>query len=143
MTVHGGSNRENQRKNCRFQRPIFFERVHPWVSRMIVWKSSGIVPWGFWLLCIWYEVKVQNLTKQSKAMFLRAPLHTKILILGDFKHFWERSFFDHCTAQWSEGVTKPPWSSEQIEANLSFLEASGYILNRKVFFNILNAWITP
>ena len=30
-------------------------------------------------------------------------------------------------AQWSEGVTKPPWSSEQIEV-LSFLEAFGYIL---------------
>ena len=30
-----------------------------------------------------------------------------------------------CIAQWSEGVTKSPWSSEQIEVNLSFLEAFG------------------
>ena len=42
-------------------------------------------------------------------------------------------------AQWSEGVTKPPWSSEQIEVNLSFLEAFGYILSRKVFLYIFNA----
>ena len=36
-------------------------------------------------------------------------------------------------AQWSEGVTKPPWSSEQIEVNLNFLEGFGYILRRKIF----------
>ena len=35
----------------------------------------------------------------------------------------------YCSAQWSEGVTKPFWSSEQIEVNLSFLEALGYILS--------------
>ena len=37
------------------------------------------------------------------------------------------------SAQWSKGVTKRPWSSEQIEVNLTFLEASGYILSKKVF----------
>ena len=47
------------------------------------------------------------------------------------------------TAQWSEGVTKPPWSFEQIEVNLSFMEAFGYILSRKVYSNIFKAWITP
>ena len=41
------------------------------------------------------------------------------------------------TAQWSEGVTK---QSKQIEVNLSFLEAFGYILNRKVFLNIFKEW---
>ena len=34
-------------------------------------------------------------------------------------------------AQWSEGVTKPPWSSEQIEVNLSFMEAFRYILKHE------------
>ena len=47
------------------------------------------------------------------------------------------------TAQWSEGVTKPPWSSKQIEVNLSFLEAFGYILNRKVLLDIFEVWIIP
>ena len=43
------------------------------------------------------------------------------------------------TAQWSEGVTKPPWSFEQIEVNLSILEAFGYILSRKLFSYIFKA----
>ena len=43
-------------------------------------------------------------------------------------------YFSLCPiAQWSERVTKPPWSSKQIEVNLTFLEASGYILSEKVF----------
>ena len=37
------------------------------------------------------------------------------------------------SAKWSKGVTKPPWSSEQIEVNLILLEAFGYILRKKVF----------
>ena len=37
------------------------------------------------------------------------------------------------SAQWSEGVTKPPWTSEQIEVNFSILEAFGYILFLKTF----------
>jgi len=37
------------------------------------------------------------------------------------------------------GGDKSPWSSEQIEVNLSFLEAFGYILSRKLFLNILKA----
>ena len=49
----------------------------------------------------------------------------------------------HCTEAWSEWVTKPPCSSEQIEVNLSFLEAFGYILSRKVFLKFFKAWITP
>ena len=44
------------------------------------------------------------------------------------------------TAQWSDGVTKPTWSSDKIEVNLSFLEAFGYILNRKVFLNIFKVF---
>ena len=47
------------------------------------------------------------------------------------------------SAQWSEGVTKPPWSSEQIGVNFNFFEAFGRILSRKVFFNILKARIAP
>ena len=46
-------------------------------------------------------------------------------------------------AQWSEGVTKLPWSSEQIEVNLSFLDAFGCILNRKVFSNLFKALTIP
>ena len=42
-------------------------------------------------------------------------------------------------AQWSEELTKPPWSSEQIEVILSFWEAFGYILSRKGFINIFKA----
>ena len=34
-------------------------------------------------------------------------------------------------AQWSKGVTKPPWSSEQIEVNMTFLETFWNILRRK------------
>ena len=37
---------------------------------------------------------------------------------------------------------KPPWLSEQIEVNLSFLEAFGYVLSRKVFLNNFKARIT-
>ena len=33
------------------------------------------------------------------------------------------------------------WSSEQIEVNLSFLEAFGYILSRKGVLNNFKAWI--
>ena len=41
------------------------------------------------------------------------------------------------------GGEKNPWSSEQIEVNLSFLEAFGYILSRKVFLYTFKEWITP
>ena len=54
------------------------------------------------------------------------------------------SFESKCaTLHSSEGVTKPPWSSEQIEVNLNFLEVFGYILSRNVFLNNFKARITP
>ena len=59
-----------------------------------------------------------------------------------FKQWKGRGNYFH-SAQCSEGVTKPPWLSKQIEVNLSFLEAFGNILSRKLFLNILKVWITP
>ena len=51
---------------------------------------------------------------------------------------WTRCLFR--SAQWSEEVTKPSWSSaEQNEVHLSFLEAFGYILSKKVFLNIFKS----
>ena len=52
------------------------------------------------------------------------------------KDLWVKGYLEKGLAQWSEGVTKPPWSSEQIEVNLSLLKAFGYIFSQKVFLNI-------
>ena len=66
---------------------------------------------------------------QHNIYFLTSDV--KKLLWNSWKFAWELP-----SAQWSEGVTKPQWSSEQIEVNLSFLETFVYILSRKVFSNI-------
>ena len=85
------------------------------------------------LAVIWY------LQSFNECRLERAPQTTE---RNPFPDLWPQAGALTNTAQWSEGLTKPPWSSKQIGENLSFLEAFGYILCRKVFLNIFKAWKT-
>ena len=60
-------------------------------------------------------------------------LTIKIYLIQANSISWTRKN-SFCNAQWSEGVTKTPWSSEQIEVNLTvFLSFCLYFEQKSVF----------
>ena len=68
--------------------------------------------------------------------------------LSCLHYLWQRSrkvawFSKNSSAQWSEGVTKPSWSSEQIEVNLSFFGSFWVYFEQEIVFKYFQGMNKP